>query len=288
MQISLDTKLVLLLGDPLGQSLSAKIHNRWYEDNGINMIYLPVEVHSEEDLERILSAVRALPIAGLGVTKPYKVSIMKYLDEIDPVTKAIGSANTVVMKDGRMIGYNTDGIGALRSLLQSGYDPKGAEIFCYGAGGAARSVCFTLASRGAGHIVITDVTEDHSTLAREINDHFPDVCFSIPAGNEDRVNATAASAGLVLNMTGIGMGKHEGESPADPYVFHSGQLAFDAIYNPSKSRFLSDAEKAGAKIMNGLGMFVGQAAEQLELWVGVKDPTESILKYVDEILASSR
>jgi shikimate dehydrogenase len=286
MQFNLDTKLVFLLGDPLGHSLSAKIHNRWYEENGINMIYLPVEVHSEENLVRILSAVRVLPFAGLGITKPYKVSIMKYLDEIDPVTEAIGSANTVVMKEGRLIGYNTDGIGALRSLLQSGYNPKGAEIFCYGAGGAARSVCFTLASKGAGHIVITDVTEDHFTLAREINLHFPGVCTSIPAEKKDRVNALTASAGLVLNMTGIGMGKHEGESPADPSVFHSCQLAFDAIYNPSKSRFLADAEKAGAKIINGLGMFVGQAAEQLELWVGAEDPTESLLGYLDEVLAS--
>lgn len=190
---SLETKFVFLLGNPLAQSMSASVHNHWYEANGKNLMYFPIEVKNETDFDKILTAVRVLPFAGLGITKPFKVSIMKYLDEVEPVTGAIGSANTVVIENGRWIGYNTDGIGALRALRQNGFDPKGRTIFCYGAGGAARSVCFMLASGGAKSIAITDITDDREKLAREINEHFRGTASCVPAADRARVASSSAT-----------------------------------------------------------------------------------------------
>jgi shikimate dehydrogenase len=284
MRLNIDTKFIFLLGDPLRQSVAGIVYNRYFESAGDNILYIPIEVHSESDFEKILTAVRVMNFAGLGVTKPYKVSIMRYLDDVDPIAQAIGSCNTVVFKDGCWRGYNTDGTGALRSLTAAGFDPSGAEIFCFGAGGTARSVCFTLASAGALKITLCSRSSLCEELAAEINRFFPGVCGYVRSAERSRVTELAKRCPLVMNLSGVGMGKHLGETPADSAVFAPGKLAFDAIYGPSKSRFLADAEAAGASILNGFPMFVGQAARQIEIWTGIDDPTNTIKRILEDVL----
>ncbi len=273
--ISVDTKLVALLGNPLRQSISNRMQNAAFQAHGLDYCYFPVETRPET-LGTIVAAVRSMNFAGLGVTKPDKISVIEYLDELDPLAAKIGAVNTVVIRGGRLVGYNTDGEGGVRTLEAELNRPVEQEsFFCFGAGGAARALCYTLADKGVSSIVLTDLFDDAANaLVREMNASFGPVARSIPFADKKAIRAAFRENGVVMNCSGVGMYPHLGESPIDAQAFLPGQLAFDATYNPEKTQFLLDAQAAGAKILNGLGMLVHQGALQFRLWTGVDEPTD--------------
>ena len=140
--ITVDTKLVVLLGTPLRQSVSYLAQNRVYERLGLDYYYIPVEVKSSDQLRTVVAGLKQMNLGGLAVTKPYKETILQYLDGMDETARQMGACNTVVVRDGAWIGYNTDGMGCARSLKEEqGFDPVGKHIFSYGAGGAALRAC---------------------------------------------------------------------------------------------------------------------------------------------------
>lgn len=275
MMIDYSTKLIALLGNPLSQTLSPQMQNAAYQAMGVNYAYIPVEV-DEEGFAAVLNAIRYMNFAGFAITKPYKVSVMKYLDELDESARAIGSCNTVVIRDGRFIGYNTDGIGCVHSLReQAQLDVAGKTFFVYGAGGAGMAVCYELASHGASHIYIVDVNDRCEALAKRINGCYSGVCTPIDINDKERIAGIQPDTDVVMNLTGLGMRPHEDRTPADPALFKSRQFCYDAIYNaPDRSRFLLDAEKAGCRTLNGLGMLLYQAVEQIRLWTGLLAPVD--------------
>ncbi len=272
--ITVHTKLIALLGNPLGQSFSNRMQNAAFEAMGLDYCYFPLET-TGESLPAIMAAARHMNFAGLGVTKPDKLAIMQYLDEIDPLAKNIGAVNTVVIREGRFIGCNTDGEGGVRSIEQELERPlPEVAFFCFGAGGAARALCYTLADRGVRSIAITDVCDEAAdVLARELNAHFGPVAKNIPHTARGEVRAAFRASGAVMNCSGLGMRPHLAETPIDAEAFLPGQLAFDATYNPAQTQFLRDAARAGAKTLNGLGMLVHQGALQFKLWTGLEEPT---------------
>lgn len=273
--ITVDTKLVALLGNPLGQSVSYLTQNQVYEELGLDYYYFPVELSRPEQLGPVIAGFREMNFAGLAVTKPYKEKVLPYLDCLDDTAEKMGACNTVVVKDGQLVGYNTDGIGCTRSLEEErGFRAEGKRIFSYGAGGAARAVLFQMASQGAKQITIAALDGMAQRLAEDLNYYHPGLCQGVDMSQRDVLAQETSQADLVLNLTGLGMAPHLDETPADSAWLRPGQLCYDAIYNPEKTRFLADAEKAGCQTLNGLGMVIYQGLAQIELWTGVNADAE--------------
>ena len=283
MNVNIDTKFITLLGDPLKQSFAARMQNSGYEAAGLNMLYF-YTVTGNEHLGDIVNGLRYMPFAGFAVTKPNKIEVLKYLDDLDPLCRKMGSSNTVVKTpEGKLVGYNTDGIGFYTSLTEEGGVKVDQSVFfCFGAGGAGRAMCSVLAYYGARKIYITDYyAEFGRSLVDDINKNFAPVAEFVPHGDYSKI----AACDVVLNASGIGMGSHIGESPMPKEEMKASQFYFDACYNPAKTQFLLDAEAAGAKILNGLGMSLYQGAAQIELWTGKKAPVEAMRQELLDIIA---
>ena len=196
----------------------------------------------------------------------------------------MGASNTVVRTpEGKLIGYNTDGIGFIRSIQKDG----GIKVdentyFCIGAGGAGRAMCSALAYYGAKKIYISDFVEESSkSLVEDINKNFAPVAEYVPHGDFSKTSEVS----VVMNASGIGMGSHIGENPMPKEFISADKFYFDACYNPDKTQFLLDAEAAGAKILNGLGMSLYQGAAQIEHWTGKEAPIEAMRQCLLDIIA---
>ena len=272
--ITVDTKLIAVLGTPLRHSFSYKMQNDVYKAMGLDYCYIPIEV-SPEGFGAVVTAIRHMNFAGFALTKPYKVEIMKYLDDIDDTARIMGSCNTVVVRDGKFKGYNTDGAGFIRSLTEEGnIDIKNSVFFSFGAGGTAKSVCFELAGHGAKRIYISSRSAMCEELAENINNYFPGVCIPIRVHDRRRTEEGISGADVILNLSGSGMYPHTDETPVDKSLLKPKHLCYDATYNPFRTRFLREAEEMGCRILNGLGMFIYQGAFQIKLWTGREAPID--------------
>ena len=282
--IDIDTRMITLIGTPLRQSFAARMQNAAYAAAGMNLAYFYTETDSAH-LGEIINGIRYMPsFAGCAVTKPNKVKVLKYLDELDPLCGKMGACNTVVKTgDGRLIGYNTDGLGFQRSMIEEAdFRFEGAKIFCFGAGGAGRAICSISAYSGAEKIYISDLdAESGRSLVNDINEHFAPVAEFVEGGDYSKI----AGCGLVVNATGIGMGETVGRSPMPAEYMSPEQFYFDACYNPARTRFLMDAEARGCRVMNGLGMSLYQGIVQIELWTGKDAPVEAMRRELLDILA---
>lgn len=286
MPVDINTKMITLLGKPLSQSFAARMQNAAYTAMGLNMLYSYTEVENDH-LPDVVNALRYMPFAGFAVTKPNKVEVLKYLDELDPLCAKMGASNTVVIKDGKLIGYNTDGIGFLISL-QEETDVKIPEttFFCMGAGGAGRAICSVMAYHNAKKIYICDMNEAAAKeLADDINTNFAPVAEVVPFTDGEAKIAKIKSADFLINATGLGMTGTADKTPYPKEILDPGQICFDATYNPSKTRFLIEAEEVGCKIMNGLGMSLHQGAAQIKLWSGKDAPVDVMREELFAILA---
>lgn len=265
------TKLVLLLGNPLGHSISPAMHNRVFEKLGLDYCYMPVEV-SPENLATVFAGLTRMNVAGFNVTIPHKIGIMEYLDELDPVAETIGAVNTICIKDGKTKGYNTDGEGFLRSLEEeAGISVPGKRFFLLGGGGAVRAIAMTLAFRGAEKIFICNRTEAKAReLATEINDRIRH-CAEAVEQVFDRQAEALGRCDILVNGTSIGMHPHADELPIDASLLTEHLVVADIVYNPLMTRLLRTAEARGCTIARGLGMLIYQGAAGFKLWTGI-DP----------------
>ncbi len=283
--ISVNTKLLCLLGTPLGQTLSPKLQNETYEALGLDYFYFPIEVNQKEDLPVILAAVRKMNFAGFAITKPYKIEILKHVDRISPLAEKIGSSNTVLVEaDGSFTAHNTDGVGFTVSLMgQLGQDNLNDKTLCVlGAGGASRAGTITAIEHGLKTLYISDVVPEAAhALIKDINDRTDAKAVYVDYQDKKAIADAFANSNVALNATGVGMLPHLGESPVDPSILHPDLFCCDMIYNPAKSKFLEDAEQRGCRIMNGFEMFLRQAAAQVKLWTG----REASLELMSKIMA---
>jgi shikimate dehydrogenase len=276
MPVNINTKMITLLGKPLSQSYAARMQNAAYRAMGSDMLYFYTEVEND-----YLGA-------GFAVTKPNKVEVLKYVDEIDPLCEKMQASNTVVIKEGKLIAYNTDGLGFYRSLKEEAPDLNLSEatFFCLGAGGSARAICSVLAYNGAKKIYIGSRTLSKvEQLVHDINQNFSPIAEIVDLSDTKRLKEKLAQSDVVMNNTGLGMPSSVDETPIDKEYLKQGQLCFDAIYNPSKTRFLIEAEQMGCKVLNGLGMSLYQGAEQIELWSGKPAPIEAMRQELFDILS---
>ena len=290
MTIDINTKLITLLGTPLGQSFSARMQNRAYGEMGENMMYTYTEC-DEKHLGEIVSGIRHMPYRGFAVTKPNKVEVLQYLDELDLLCEKMGACNTVlVTQEGKLRGYNTDGIGFYRSICEALTGEKNdaeaivqrSRYFIMGCGGAGRAIASILAYHGAKDMYLVDIHNERAgALAADLRDNFDCPAKQVTYGDYSK----AADCDVVINATGVGMGHSMGENPMPKEMRKAGKLYFDACYNPLKTQFLLDAESCGGHILNGLGMVLYQAVAQIELWTGKEAPIEAMKDELFNILA---
>ncbi|MDO9493474.1 shikimate dehydrogenase [Acetobacterium sp.] len=269
MRISVDTKIYAVIGDPIAQSLSPQLHNGLFKEIGVDALYLPIAVKSE-DLEKLVEGFRLMNFGGFNITKPHKIEIMKYLDRVDPLAEKIGAVNTVVCHDGEMVGYNTDGFGFIKSIESKiAKIPKEAlTILILGCGGAVKSVAMALADWGIKKVIIANRTaEKAEELANQINESWPGKAQA-SGMTPDALKKAVAEAMVVVNGTSLGMADTAG-SPLPKELMKKELLVYDMIYSPAVTQMMKDANEIGAQTQNGLDMLLYQGLLAFELWSGI-------------------
>jgi shikimate dehydrogenase len=278
--VDVNTKLVGLLGNPLGHSFSPAMHNKAFETLGLNYFYLPIEVMAE-DLFTVAAGLAKMNFAGYNITIPHKIGIMDCLDVIDPLAQAIGAVNTVTLENGHSTGYNTDGEGFVRSLeAESGITVSGKCYLIIGAGGAARAIAMTLAFKGAEKIFLCNRTAQKAhDLAAAINAKVSP-CSEVITRAPASIKAALGQADVLINTTSIGMHPDEDRIPIDGDLIPDGLIVSDIVYNPARTKLLQVAEAKDCRVVPGLGMLVYQGAEAFRKWTGAEPPVDVMFEVV--------
>lgn len=269
------TKICLIIGDPVGHSLSPLMHNVAYEAVGLGeqFVYLASNVHVSK-MKEVISSIRTLGIVGLTCTVPHKIAVIPYLDEIDETARKIGAVNSVLQKDGKLKGHNTDWIGAITPLKKR-TKLNGKKVLVLGAGGAARAVVYGLLRERSQVTVVNRTTEKARALAEEFG------C----AYATDVNGGIIASQDIIINTTSVGMHPNEHATPINGEGLHSGQILMDIVYAPYETAFLTLGKKAGARIIHGTEMLLYQGTAQFELYTGIKAPVEIMEKTLHDALS---
>lgn len=279
--ISSQTRLTGLFGHPVAHSKSPQMHNAAFKSLGLDCRYLAFDVELER-LGEAVSSIRALGMLGVNVTIPHKVEVIPYLDELSEEARLIGAVNTIVQRDGRLIGYNTDGIGYISALQEeTGVTVSGKRVLMLGAGGAARAVAAQMALQGASHL--TFVASEAERLAAHLA-HLTETDGMSFAQLQERGADCTAGYDLIVNATPVGMHPHVDAVPMPTEWLREGQLVSDLIYNPRITRFLEEAAARGCSVHGGLGMFIHQGAHSFALWTGSKAPTDVMRQTVESYL----
>jgi 3-dehydroquinate dehydratase/shikimate dehydrogenase len=256
-RITQETGLFVLIGDPVGHSVSSAMHNAAFGKAGLDCFYFPMKV-GQNDLGDTIEMVRELDIKGLNVTLPHKSSVIPFLDEVDRVAERIGAVNTIVNDGGRLKGYNTDSTGFITSI-EKFTQIRDKSFVLAGAGGAARAIAFGILDQGGGLTVLDRRPERAKELAE-----------SLGCGYGGLENLDFVEADVLVNATSVGMEPGVGKSIATGEQLRNFGLVYDAVYNPRETELLERAKEAGCRTAGGLGMLVNQGATSFELWTGIK------------------
>ena len=284
MKISGRTKVCALIGDPVEHSLSPIIQNAAFRSLDLDYVYVVFNVKSG-DLREAVYGVKALGICGLNVTMPHKTAIIPYLDELDETARKTGSVNTVLNNNGRLIGYTTDGVGALNALKHAGVDPSGKRIVILGAGGASRSISFTLAEHASELVILNRTFSKAKALKDAIRKTLGERAKvrALPLSDEN-LSVELADADILINATSVGMKPNENETPVKQIYLRGDLVVFDLVYEPLETRLLREAKSIGAKVVDGLSMLVHQGAASFEIWTGVKAPVDVMMEAALEVI----
>jgi shikimate dehydrogenase len=283
---SVRTKLIFLLGNPLGHSVSPAMHNHVFNKLAMDYCYLPIEV-TPENLGDVFTGLKKINTGGFNVTIPHKITIMEYLDEIDPLAEKIGAVNTIRLENGKTKGYNTDGEGFVQSLEKKGnLKVKGKNIFILGCGGAVRAIAMTLAFRGASTLHICNRTQSKAEqLVMEINEKITS-CAETVEQKEEKIGACLDTCDILINGTQLGMHPNVDTSPLAGSLLSPHLVVADIVYNPLKTKLLQDAEKRGCTTVDGLGMLIYQGAAAFTLWTGKTPLVEEMTQVVYDLAKS--
>jgi len=263
-----------IVGSPLGHSLSPLLFTWALAQHKLPGVYLRWELHPE-CLRDFVIAVRTLDVRGVSVTIPHKEKVLRHLDGVTAVSGRVGAVNTLFWEEGRLLGDNTDIVGFMEPLEASSI----SSALVLGAGGAARAALAGLRDLGVPSIGISNRSESRAKILAA--DFGAEV---VPWGQR-----TEAEARLLVNTTPLGMhGDLEDESPWPAKGFRKGQIAYDFVYNPLRTKFLRDAEDSGCQIIDGLEMFLGQAAAQFRLWTGKELPAVEGREFLISTLEKGR
>jgi shikimate dehydrogenase/3-dehydroquinate dehydratase type I len=269
LSVPANARIFGLLGNPVKQSLSPLMHEAALNKMKIASKYLPFCI---QDIDSAARGIKGIGICGVSVTVPFKVAVMKHLDEVDADARKIGAVNTIVNINGRLKGFNTDWLGLVQSIREV-TDIKGKVFAILGAGGTARAAVFGVQRESGIPVIINRNVARGENLAKEWG------CSFYPLSELARVRADC-----LINTTPVGMLPNIDESPVSGAILVNYPWVVDVVYNPLKTRLMRDAKKAGCITVPGLGMFVHQGAEQIRLWTGEEAPREFMKQVVRERL----
>ena len=284
-EINGKTRIIGIIGENIENSLSPLIHNQIILKHFLNFCYLPFQV-AETDLNKAIQGIKALNIRGANITFPYKEKVIKFLDEVEESARRIRAVNTIVNNKGILTGYNTDVIGFKKSLQEDRkFVIKEKKAVILGAGGAARAVVYALLEEEIEEICIFNRTlEKAKKIKQDLSSFFPKSHIRVFSLRKEDLKDKIEKSHLLVNSTSIGMAIRVDNTPLpDEKLFHPSLLVYDLIYHPAKTLFLSQAEKSGAKIINGLPMLVYQGIESFYLWTGLKPEGKEVLEIIKRI-----
>ncbi len=261
--INSDSDLYCIFGNPVKHSKSPAIHNKWFKHYNINAAYLAFEV---DDISNAITAMKTLNIKGASVTLPFKESVMDYLDHIDENALQIGAVNTIINKNEKLSGFNTDFKAAIKPLKPFGIKDK--RVCIIGAGGAAKAVAYGIKKNRGNLVIINRSITKGEKIALKYGADF--ICM-------DELNQMKDfKADIIINTTSIGMYPDIKVSPFPSNLLNSKMIVMDIIYNPLKTLLLEEAQNRGCITIDGLSMFIHQGASQFTLWTGIKPVTDHL------------
>jgi shikimate dehydrogenase len=283
--IGTSTQICAIIGNPVGHSLSPAIHNAAFDALDLDFVYVAFRV---EDVKNALAGMKSLEnFRGMSVTIPHKVEIMDLVDEISDLDRHIGSINTVISENGKLMGLGTDGPGAFKAIRDAGVALEGQKVLMLGSGGAARAIAFTLAQNaGLAGLVLLDIDE---AMLRQLASDLA-AGTDTPIGSDMLTDALLArhmqESDLIIHCTPVGMHPNEDSSLVPVELFRPEQVIFDVVYTPLKTKLIADAESRGLKTISGVEMFINQAILQFERFTGADAPEEIMRRVVMEHLIS--
>ena len=261
-----------VIGDPIEHTLSPTIHNAAFNHLKLDFVFLAFRVKAA-DLENAVRGMRGLGIYGLNVTMPHKSTVISFLDEVDPTVQFLGSANTILNKDGKLSGFNTDGVGALKALRENGAELSEKKVLLLGAGGAAKALAFALAEEVGELVVLNRAAEKARELAEALGRMFNK---KVVGGSlsPDAIAKNLRASDILINATSVGMKPNLSQSIVAPQWLKSDLVVMDIIYDPVETKLARDAKAAGAKVISGVEMLIYQGAASFEIWTGRAAPIE--------------
>jgi len=276
MTINGKTRVCAIIGDPVEHSLSPVMHNAAFKELGLNLVYVTFNV-TRNGLKDAISGAKSLGLLGLNVTMPHKNAVMSYLDETDSAAKAIGAVNTILNEQGNLIGFNTDGKGAMIALQENGVSTGEKKMLLLGAGGAAKAIAFQAAQEVEELVVLNRTSEKAEKLAELLRKRF---------GNKAKGGTLSAEAlkkelkttDILVNATSVGMNPDVNVSPVPSDLLRRDLCVMDIVYNPLETKLLADAKAAGAKVASGLEMLLYQGAVAFEIWTNCPAPVDVMKK----------
>lgn len=265
-------ELTAVFGDPVDGNPTGVMEEVAYEALGLNYRYLTLRV-KKEDLEAAVKGAKAFGMKGYNLTMPHKTAVIPYLDCLTPAAEIIGAVNTVVCRNGKWTGENTDGKGFVLSLKRDGIKPEGKRITLLGAGGAARAIGVECALAGAEHITVLNRDAGRGEeLAGLIGRKTGAEAEFCPWTEQARI---PEGTDILIQATCVGLYPDSGRKPDIAYDTVTDRMVVcDVVFNPERPLFLQEAERRGARIVTGMGMLVHQGALNFELWTGKKAPLE--------------
>lgn len=270
MSINAKTKTICLLGHPVKHSFSPIMHNYLFEKYNQNNIYVCFDVEPK-NLKEAMNGIKSLGIAGMNVTIPHKVEVMKELDYVDQNSKIIGAVNTIKNKGGILEGYNTDGIGFVQSIINKDFSLDNKSIMILGAGGACRSISVELASNNVGSIEIRNRSIEKAkgivdTVSKNFNTKISCTTEKIKQNDLDNID-------IIINTTPIGMESEE--CPIDEHLsLKKHVLVCDIVYKPHNTSFIKWAKGQNLNVIYGIDMLINQGLEAFYIWTGIKPTSE--------------
>jgi quinate/shikimate dehydrogenase (NAD+) len=262
--------LVGLIGAGIGTSMSPALHEREADRHGVRYLYQLIDLDSPPgesgEIGELLVAAQRFGFCGLNITHPSKQDVVKHLDELAPEATELGAVNTVVFRDGRAVGHNTDRYGFATGLARALPDAPLRHVVQLGAGGAGLAVASALAGAGARRLSVVDIDPQRAgMLARVIAAHHP---VTVEPITPEQVPARLAEADGLVNATPIGMEGHPG-TPIDPEHLRAGLWVADVIYRPLETALIRAARERGCRVADGGGMVIHQAAASFRLFTGL-------------------
>ena len=265
-------ELTGVFGDPVDDNPTGVVEEAAFAAKNLNYRYLTIKV-LPEDLGKAMDSVKIFGMRGINLTMPHKIKVLPYLDELSPAAEIIGAVNTVIQKEGKLFGENTDGKGFVTALKNSGETLDKKNVTILGAGGAARAIAVECALNGATHInIINRSIEKGEELASLIQMKTDSSAKYLNWKNNMEI---PSDTDILINATSIGFSPNVTDKPDIDYTSITPEMCVcDVIFNPAETFFLKSAAENGAKTITGLGMLVQQAALNFTLWTGVEAPVD--------------